>query len=467
MYGSTPAPHVAESEPEKNFVESASPYVAEFVGSYLLVFTIGVCSIVANPLWGPTAVGSTLVVLVYIFGPISGAHLNPAVTVACGLAGQISWQKVLSYCILQISAGFVAGLACYAVFQLPMGVSPVDPFSFWDAAFLEVVYTAMLCFVVLSVATSRTNNPANNQNNFFGLAIGLVIIAGGQAAGKISGAVLNPAAAIGLEVAGAARDHSAPYGFAYSAAELFGGIVAAAAFRFVRRHELSESEPSFTSGVFCECFGTFLLCCTIGLSLTQQSDSTPWAAGAALASIVYAVHDVSGGHINPAVTMAVVLSGKCSLERGMVYWAVQLFGGLLAGIATAAYHGIGGIATSNLEPNGDFSWMSVLAVETVFTCILSLVVLKVGPQSNFYFGMAIGSCLTLGGFASAQISGLMNPAVVWSVAIANFTSSITSISLLYHCLAFCLFQLAGGVLAPYLHHLTKEIPYTKFRSVLD
>ena len=116
---------------------------------------------------------------------------------------------------------------------------------------------------------------------------------------------------------------------------------------------------------------------------------------------------------------------------------------------------------------GDFSWMSVLAVETVFTCILSLVVLKVGPQSNFYFGMAIGSCLTLGGFASAQISGLMNPAVVWSVAIANFTSSITSISLLYHCLAFCLFQLAGGVLAPYLHHLTKEIPYTKFRSVLD
>ena len=172
-----------------------------------------------------------------------------------------------------------------------------------------------------ALALWRTN-PTNKQNNFFGLAIGLAVVAGGYAAGNISGATLNPAAAIGLEIAGAKRS-AQPFGLAYAAAELFGGIIAAAFYRFARQHELSESEqrPRFASGVFCEFFGSFLLCATVGLSLTQHVNSTPWAAGAALSSIVYAVHDVSGGHINPAVTVAFFLSGKCSLERGSKRWA--------------------------------------------------------------------------------------------------------------------------------------------------
>jgi glycerol uptake facilitator-like aquaporin len=53
-----------------------------------------------------------------------------------------------------------------------------------------------------------------------------------------------------------------------------------------------------------------------GICLTQHSNATPWAAGAALSSIVYSMHDVSGGHVNPAVTVAAVLNGKCPVERG-------------------------------------------------------------------------------------------------------------------------------------------------------
>ena len=161
----------------------------------------------------------------------------------------------------------------------------------------------------------RTNNPSTNQNNFFGLAIGLVIVAGGHAAGRVSGAVLNPAAAIGLEVGGAVGGSLKPYGLAYAFAELFGGIIAAAFFRIARLHEDHGTEASTVSRLFCEFFGTLLLCITIGLCLPQHS-ATPWAAGAALSAIVYAMHDVSGGHVNPAVTVAAVLSGKCPLERG-------------------------------------------------------------------------------------------------------------------------------------------------------
>ena len=110
--------------------------------------------------------------------------------------------------------------------------------------------------------------------------------------------------------------------------------------------------------------------------------------------------------------------------------------------------------------------MSVFAVETVFTCVLALVVLGVSSSvagTNFYFGIAIGSCLTLGGIASSRISGLLNPAVVWSVAIPAATES-SSPSLAFHGLAFCLFEVAGGILASSLHQLTQDVSYSKTRS---
>ena len=115
---------------------------------------------------------------------------------------------------------------------------------------------------------------------------------------------------------------------------------------------------------------------------------------------------------------------------------------------------------------GDFSWISIFAVETVFTCVLALVTLNVssGPGPNWYFGIAIGSCLTLGGIASSKISGLLNPAVVWSVAISAATESFGTPSLAFHCLAFCLFEIAGGILASSLHQLVQDIPHIKTRS---
>ena len=211
-YGSTAGPS-AEPAPQISFAESAAPYVAEFVGTYLLVFTVAVCGIAANG-FGGTAIGALLAVLVYSFGPVSGGHFNPAVSFACGLTRKTPWPQVIAYILLQISAGLVAGIACHEIFEQPLGVSPKAPFGFWDAAFLEALYTLMLCFVVLNVCTSRSNNPDKDQNHYFGLAIGLVIIAGGHAAGGISGGIFNPAVSLGLEIVGArpldCRQHYPP-----------------------------------------------------------------------------------------------------------------------------------------------------------------------------------------------------------------------------------------------------------------
>ena len=151
MYGSIVGP----SDEERTFAESAAPYVAEFVGTFFLVFTIALNTVVIT---SSAANGVMLMVLVYVFGPISGGHLNPAVSMACGLVGRMPWPQVIAYCLLQVSAGLLAGMACYEVFQVPMGVAPIAPFGFWDAAFLEALYTGMLCFVVLNVAVSRMAN---------------------------------------------------------------------------------------------------------------------------------------------------------------------------------------------------------------------------------------------------------------------------------------------------------------------
>ena len=197
-YGSTTAP-----TPQSSFAETMAPYVAEFIGTYLLVFAIAICGIAESVDFGGTATGSLLAVLVYSLGPVSGGHFNPAVSFACGLTRKMPWAQVIAYILLQVSAGVVAGIACYEIFQRPLGVSPIPPFGFWDAAFLEALYTGMLCFVVLCVSTSKSNNPDRDQNHYFGLAIGLVIVAGGQASGGISGGVFNPAVSLGLEVVGA------------------------------------------------------------------------------------------------------------------------------------------------------------------------------------------------------------------------------------------------------------------------
>ena len=96
--------------------------------------------------------------------------------------------------------------------------------------------------------------------------------------------------------------------------QLFGATMAAALFVAVRGAELRSGEEalgeqqradvagSLLAKLLSEFLGTFLLCMTVGLNLVMRSKSTPWAAFAALASVIYAVHDISGGHLNPAAT---------------------------------------------------------------------------------------------------------------------------------------------------------------------
>merc|ERR1719171_1962254 len=169
-------------------------------------------------------------VAIYALGHVSGAHFNPAVSVTCGLAGKAPWSDVAVYSVVQILAGICAGLSYNAAFASlapkPLTLGPAETFDWQQVMLVEMLYTCMLCFVVLNVATAGKNQP----NEYYGLAIGFVIVAGGYAAGGISGGAFNPAVAIGIDAAGSASGWCLYYYFY----QLVGAALASGFFRVVR-----------------------------------------------------------------------------------------------------------------------------------------------------------------------------------------------------------------------------------------
>ncbi len=201
-------------------------FIAEFIGTFFLVLTVGTC--VVNPNAGvvaPLAIGSILMVMIFAGGHISGGHFNPAVTVAVALRGRLPGAEVPSYIIAQLIAAVLAAGAVNFL-KGPTEVAPATgpQYAIGQIAFAEFLYTFALAYVVLNVATAK----ANAGNSFYGLAIGFTVGAGAFAVGGISGGVFNPAVATGAWILSLIP--SGNY-LAYIAAQLAGGSFAAYIFK--------------------------------------------------------------------------------------------------------------------------------------------------------------------------------------------------------------------------------------------
>ena len=199
-------------------------YATEFIGTFFLVLTIG-CTVVAGGqgVIPPLAIGAALMVMIFAGGHVSGAHYNPAVTVGVLLRGRCPAGDVLPYMIAQTVG---ASAAAAAVLFLKAGVTFREPFvpQVMPAFVAEFLFTFALVYVVLNVATAK----GNAGNSFYGLAIGLTVMAGAFAVGPISGAVFNPAVAIGVAVMGLVPW---AYLWLYLVADLLAAATAAAVFR--------------------------------------------------------------------------------------------------------------------------------------------------------------------------------------------------------------------------------------------
>lgn len=396
---------------------SLSSCVSEFIGTFLLVFTVGCNVLGANSVWGGVSIACVLMVSIYALGNASGANFNPAVSFALGLAGKMEgdWSQVFAYSCVQIVGGLCAS-GCYSLlYGKSFTLAPAQGFRWLDAAICETLYTAMLCFVVLNTAASKK---LGGKNQFYGLAIGFVIVAGAFGAGAVSGGCFNPAVAIGI-------DASSSWCLVYAVFEIVGAVLAVGCFYAVRPEERSDAdpprEPSLYSKLVAEFLGTFMLVLTVGLNVLGKSKAGAFSIAASLTCMIYALGDVSGAHFNPAVTVAITLRGKLDHADATKYIATQLTAGILAALVYISVHH--GTAFA-LGPGKHSSWGDVAAAEFVFTFVLCFVVLcvatvRTAPAAELT-GFIIGSCVTVGGYAIGAVSGgSLNPAVSCGIAIAS------------------------------------------------
>jgi len=200
-------------------------YVAEFIGTFFLVLTIG-CTVVgagAGAL-APVAIGSALMVMIFAGGHVSGGHFNPAVTLGVWLRGKCEAKDVAPYMIFQIIGAVLAAFAV-RVLKGAVAVTPLQPATA-PALLAEFLFTFALVYVVLNTATAK----GTAGNSFYGLAIGFTVLVGAFSVGNISGGAFNPAVAVGISVMGLSSWSNICI---YLLADFVGGAVAAAAFKVV------------------------------------------------------------------------------------------------------------------------------------------------------------------------------------------------------------------------------------------
>ena len=208
-------------------------YLAELIGTFFLVLTIG-CTVIGHGAGAlaPLAIGSALMVMIFAEGHISGGHFNPAVTLGVWLRGKCEAKDVLPYMIFQILG---AVLAAFVVTFLKSGaaVTPLQPATV-PALVAEFLFTFALVYVVLNVATAK----GTSGNSFYGLAIGFTVLAGAFSVGNISGGAFNPAVAVGISVMGLSSWANL---WIYLVADFAGAAVAAGAFKALNPAERDDA----------------------------------------------------------------------------------------------------------------------------------------------------------------------------------------------------------------------------------
>ncbi|MCK9408458.1 MAG: aquaporin [Bacteriovoracaceae bacterium] len=205
-------------------------YIVEFIGTFFLVLVVGLTVIEPGAgMFAPLAIGSTLMIMVYAGGAISGGHYNPAVTLGVWLRGKCETKEVLPYMVMQVLGAALATLVIGFQKGNPV-LTPMAP-DMTKALLNEFLFTFALVYVVLNTATSKKTA----GNSYFGLAIGFTVVIGAFAGGSISGGAYNPAVATGITMMGLSTWNNI---WIYLVGNFAGGATAAIIYKFVNPDEV-------------------------------------------------------------------------------------------------------------------------------------------------------------------------------------------------------------------------------------
>lgn len=215
-----------------------APYLAEGLGTFALVFAgPGAAAVDAASDGGVSGVGVGmsfgLIVMAMIFalGHVSGAHINPAVTIAFRVLGRIGTAKAAGYVAAQLAGAVLAALAIKAILGDDVKAAATVPhINGADAALLsELILTGFLVLVILAVATD-----ARAQGAFAAIAVGGYVGFAATGWGPVANASMNPARTFGPAVAANAwTDH-----WLYWAGPIAGALIAVAVYELLREPKL-------------------------------------------------------------------------------------------------------------------------------------------------------------------------------------------------------------------------------------
>ena len=201
--------------------------ITEFIGTFFLTLTI--CTAAAFGTAGsyaPFAIASTLMVMIYAGGHVSGAHYNPAVTISIYLRGACDKSEVVPFIASQVVAGVMGAMVASNVLMPDGEVGPLV-MDTGPAFGAELLFTFALAYVILNVATSESTD----GNGYYGAAIAFVVLAGALTVGPISGASFNPAVTASLISAGVMGVADS---WVHLVPQLIGGVLAALVFNAQR-----------------------------------------------------------------------------------------------------------------------------------------------------------------------------------------------------------------------------------------
>merc|ERR1740130_96456 len=216
----------------------AAKLLSEFLGTYMLVLTVGL-NVLSGSAAGAFSIAASLMGMIFALGTCSGAHFNPAVTTAivCAGRGKCSPKDGAMYIGVQIVGGICAAFTYSALMNGETFALKPAAYKWSQALVAEFVFTFLLAFVVLSVATVKSV-----LSEYFGFAIGMCVTVGGCAIGKVSGGSLNPAVSIGISSSHIMGGGNFWPCLVYTLVELVAGVLAAGVFTLTQPSEYEVSD---------------------------------------------------------------------------------------------------------------------------------------------------------------------------------------------------------------------------------
>lgn len=222
------------------FKHKTSQYLAEFFGTFFLIF-FGCGSIILSELnssvnasFVPLVFGGAVSIMIYAVGHISGAHFNPAVTVAFAVVKRFSWKRVPGHIISQIFGAMSASFIHKIIWGTTHSFGAVAlKIAFSNAFLIEVILSFCLMFVIISVATD-----ARAVGELAGIAIGLTVSLCAFVGGPMTSASINPARFLGPAIISG----NYPSFLLYILAPILGTILGAKSYEWVRCYQEEENK---------------------------------------------------------------------------------------------------------------------------------------------------------------------------------------------------------------------------------